>query len=216
MTINNTPLYGFRLHKSLVGAGIPMFEQMIVATAQTFAVNGGAQTPVLRPGDCVSRTTTGGIILCDGAEGSGGATAPYGIVMAIGPQYDAALGYMKYADSLASGIAWGTNLQRQSTVFVCPVQWAEWEIDVDEAVTATTKAAYQALIGENTDFRNNGAAGENNLKPLLDISAHATTATLVWQISGISPTKYNRDFAGTRVKLLVRPNIWQDTSATGT
>jgi len=212
--MNNTPRYGFRLHRSLVSSGIPALERMIVATAQTFPVTSGAQTPNLRPGDVVSRTTTGGPILCDGAETT--PTAPYAVVMGIGPQWNSAKNVMEYADELASGVAWGTNLERQSTIFVIPANWAEWEVDVDENTTATTKAAYQALIGENVTMINTGAANESNIKPLLDISTHATTNTLIWQIIGVSDTVENRDFSGTRVKLIVKPNIWQDTSTTGT
>jgi hypothetical protein len=214
--MNNIAMYGFRLHRSLVSSGIPSFERMIVATAQTFPVNGGAATPNLSPGDLVRRTTTGGAITCDGSEGAGGALAPYGVVMGIGPQWNATKNVMEYADTLGSGIAWGTNLERQSTIFVIPANWAEWEVDVDENTTATTKAAYQDMIGENADHILTGASGETTIKPLLDISSNATTNTLIWQIIGISDTGANRDFSGTRVKLIVKPNIWQDTSTTGT
>lgn len=214
--MNNVAMYGFRLHRGRHARGIPPSERMIVATGQTFPVNGGAATPSLHVGDVIRRTTTGGAVICDGTEGGGGTLAPYGVVAGIDWQWSAAESRMIKASKLASGIAWGTNLQRQSAIFVIPVEQAVWEVDVDENTTATTLALYQDMIGENVDHINTGASGEDSIAPLLDISTNATTNTLVWQIVGVSPNVANRDFSGTRVKLLVVPNIWQDTSTTGT
>jgi hypothetical protein len=100
------------------------------------------------------------------------------------------------------------------------VNQAIWEIDCDDAVTATTEAAYQLTGGANADHRLHGAAGaaaESGAKPRLDISTVNTTNTLIWRIIGISPTQNNRDYSGNYVKLLVVANLAQDPfqNATG-
>lgn len=209
--------YGFRFYKNLYGGDGPQLQKGFCATAQSFDVNNGAANVSLRRGDPVVRLSTGGFALCDGNEGAGGAVAPYGICMGIIQAYDATSGRTLPADSLPSDIAWGTNLERQSLIWVCPVQSALWEIDCDDATTATTEAAYQALLGGNANMVLAGASGESYANPRLDISTVNTTNTLVWRIDMISPTRNNVDFSGNYVKLIVKPNIWQgpEVNATG-
>jgi len=207
--MDNVRQYGWRLHKSRTSSGMVRVEQMIVATGQTFPINGGAQTPSLRTGDLVCKLAGGGAGPCDGTEGGAGATAPWGVVVGIGPQWSAALGKMISADKLASGIAWGTNLGRQSTISIIRVEDGVWEVDCDDKVTATTEALYQAMIGEGVNMVNQGAASEDAIDPILDISSIAHAGTEMWQITGISPTRANRDFSGLYVKLLVENQVRQ-------
>lgn len=204
---DNPQRYGFRWVRSLHGGRNPVVERMIVATSQSFDVNGGASNVNLGPGDPVRKLSTGGVGLCDGAEGAAGALAPYGVVMSVGPYWNGT--EMIATGLLPSDTAWGTNLARQSVVYVCPFDSAVWEIDVDDITTAATKAAYQAFIGENADYRLNGASGETRAYPRLDISSHATTNSLVCRIVGISETLNNQDFAEDYVKLLIRANLAQ-------
>lgn len=212
--MDNVAGYGFRFVKARQGDH-QIVEEGIVAAAQSFDVNGGAQNVALRVGDPVIRLAGGGFNLCDGAEGAGGALAPYGIVVGIKQYWNGTR--LVTGNSLPSDTAYGTNLERQTKILVTPVQTAYWEVDVDDIVTATTKAAYQAFQGENADHRLQGASGEAYASPRLDISGHNTTATLIWRIVEVSKTLENRDFAGAFVKLIVVSNVYQqpEVNATG-
>lgn len=210
---DNRQEYGFRWFSGQ-GKAMPQPERHVVATGQSFDINGGASNVVLSVGDPVIRLSTGGVTLCDSAEGAGGALAPFGIVVGIGPYWDAGSGKMVRGNSLPADVAWGTLLERQSTVLVVPLAYNQlWEIDCDDATTATTEAAYQAFIGEHTNTRCDTTATNTRAFPRLDISAHNTTSTLVWNIRGISPTVNNQDFSGNYVKLLVSPNVIQLVTA---
>jgi len=208
---DNRIVYGLRWHKGQ-GKPMPEPERHIVSNAQSFDINGGASNVALGPGDVVRRLNTGGVTLCDGAEGAGGALAPFGVVIAVGPYWDGTK--MVRGTTLPSDTTWGTLLERQSTVLVVPMGENQlWEIDADDSTTATTEAAYQAFIGEHTDIRHDTTSTNTRATPRLDISAHNTTSTLVWNIRGISPTLDNQDFSGNYVKLLVSPNVIQLVTA---
>jgi hypothetical protein len=203
---DNRAQYGIRLYRHLTGDPHPV-EEMIVATAQSFDVYGAAQNVKLGPGDPVIKLAGGGVNLCPGNETT--TETPYGIVLGVAPYYNAVTGRMEFLDGLPADVAWGTNLERQSKVYVLPVDKAIWEVDVDDAVTATTLAAYQALIGSHADHILTGAVGETRADPKLDISTVETTSTLMWNIVGISDSLYNKDFSGANVKLLVKSNVMQ-------
>lgn len=205
---DNRTQYGFRWAKALNGGkAMPSPEKMIVATSESFDVSGGASNVELRVGDPVIKLATGGVTLCNGAENGATVVGAYGIVVGVGPYWDGSK--MVWKRSLPSDVAWGTNLARQSTVYVVPITAGIWEIDCDDATTATTEAAYQALIGQNANFTLAGASGAAYATPRLDISTAATTATLTMRIVGISLTVMNQDFSGNYVKLLVRANLAQ-------
>lgn len=209
---DNVSQYGFRLVQNASAHVNPMMK--IVATAESFDVTGGLQNAALGAGDVVTLLSTGGITLCPGNETTPG--NPFGVIQSVLPQFDASIGLagaMKFASTLPSDLAWGTSLPRQSKVIVVPFLPGQiWEVDADDIVTATTEAAYQALIGENVSFINTAAASTvpPRVAPKIDISTHATTATLCFTIVGISPTMLNVDFSGANVKLLITPNIAQD------
>jgi hypothetical protein len=207
---DNRQCYGFRWSVAANGGRpLPAPERVIVASAQSFDINGGASNVSIGPGDVVRSASTGGVVLCDGAEGAGGALSPRFIVVGVEPYYDAANGVMAYGSVLPSDVTYGTNLERQSKLLVVPVDAGTWEIDCDEATTATTLAAYQAFIGEHANHTHDITATNTRPTPRLDISTHNTTSTLVWNIVGISPTQDNQDFSGNYVKLLVRANVVQ-------
>jgi hypothetical protein len=200
--------YGFRWSVGANGGRPePSPIEMIVASAESFDVNGGAANVGLGAGDPVKLLSTGTVTLCDGSEGAGGALKPWGIVVGVGPYYDAAKGVMTYGNVLPSDTTWGTVQARRSTVLVVPVQAGIWEVDCDDTSIGTTEASYVAAAGLNVDHILCGASGETRAKPRLDASsAAAATATLIWQILGISKTQHNTDFSGSYVKLLVRCN----------
>ena len=202
--MDNPIAYGFRLERAPDGLS-PL--PAIGATAQSHDVYGGAANVILRPGDPVYQLSTGAVTLAAGSESSGGtATAPFGIVACVGPYYNSVTGRMELCEGLPSDVAWGTNLQLQSRFSYWPLDTTIWKIQADDKVTATTLAAYQALIGENCDHKLCGASGEKYAKPRLDISGHATTSTLVWRIVGVSPI-YLNDPAESYFELLVRANV---------
>jgi hypothetical protein len=204
--MNNKAEYGFRwAFAANGGRPMPAPEPMLIATGEAFNVTGGAQGVNLRQGDLVIKLSTGGVTLNPGAETT--PTIPYGVVQAFpNGYYDSTTGVMKRSRFYPSGTSWGTNLERQGIVMVVPIRAGVWEVDCDDATTATTEAAYQAFIGENVDFINCGASGELYANPRLDISSHGTTSTLGFRFVGVSPTRMNRDFSGSYVKMLVVPN----------
>lgn len=206
--------YGFRWPQGGGGPSMPKPIECFVVSGQTFAVNGGGSSLVLSMGDPVTRLASGGVTLCDGAEGGGGAVAPYGIVVGLREYYDSAQGKLVMSTGIPSGIAYGSNLSRQTKVLVVPLDLTQlWEIDCDDAVTATTLAAYQALLHSNANHRLSGATNGGRAIPRLDISTTNTTSTLVWRIEAISPTLENADYSGNYVKLLVKPNVIVGQSA---
>lgn len=197
--------YGFRWFRGFGGKPRPEPIPMTVATGTSFDVNGGAQNVSLRIGDPVKLANTGTVTLCDGTEDS--SSAVHGIVVGVGPYYNSTDGVMTPTRQLPDATAWGTVEDRKSQVWVCPADQGIWEIDCDEATTATTIAAYRLLIGENADHILTGAVGASYATPRLDISTHATTNTLQWRIWDISPTMNNIDASGNYFKLLVRANV---------
>lgn len=211
---DNVSKYGFRYQGLTGGPGHLKPITKIVATGESFDVTGGLQNAALRAGDVVTLLSTGGVTLCAGNETT--PANPYGVVVGVMPYYDSTIGTsgaMRPSKSLPSDINWGTNLARQSKLIIQPfLPGLVFEVDVDEATTATTEAAYQALSGENVSMINTAAASTSPpwVAPKLDISTHATTATLCFTIVGISPTLDNVDFSGANVKLLVTANIAQD------
>lgn len=215
---DNSIKYGIRWATSLNGGrNMPQPEVCIVATGASFDINGGAQNVSLGIGDPVTRLSTGGVTLCDGSEGAGGGVAVYGIVVGVLPYYDAVSGLMRPTSALPDAVSYGTNLERQSKVLVVRADSGRWELDCDEATTATTLAAYQAFIGENCDHTLTGVVSvDTRAKPRLDISTHAT-ATSQWRVLAVSPSAENQDFSGNYVKLIVEINEGQFPafSATG-
>lgn len=210
---DNVSKYGFRYQGLTGGPGHLKPIMKIVATAESFDVTGGLQNAALRAGDVVTLLSTGGVTLCNGNETT--PANPFGVVVGVLPYYDSTIGTsgaMRPSKSLPSDISWGTNLARQSKLIIQPfLPGLVFEVDCDDATTATTEAAYQALIGENVSMINTAAASVSPpwVAPKLDISTHATTATLCFTIVGVSPTLDNVDFSGANVKLLVEANIAQ-------
>lgn len=197
--MDNVSLYGFRFVKTLLGKNTPNFRDRWVASAYG-AAPGGTDVD-LNKGDPIKVLNTGYVDLCVANE------PVHGIVQ--GFQYwDGKK--MVYSDKLPHGSGvYGTNYERATVCTYIPVAGAVFEVDCDDNVTATTQAAYHALIEENCDHSINADADSAEARPLLDINTHAT-ATFQWRIIGISKTFQNRDFSGARVKLYVVANESSD------
>jgi len=214
---DNLAKYGFRWVGGKGGRALPDPIECIVATGESFDVTSGAQNVGIGPGDVVTRLSTGGVTLCAGNETT--PASPFGVVVGVRPYWSVAESRMVLAELLPSDVAWGTILERQSKLLVVPIDQGYWEVDVDEATTATTLAAYQAFIGENVSFINTGASGEARAKPKIDISTHATTNSLMFRIAAISGTQDNQDYSGANVKIIVEANLGQrpyaNTTSTG-
>lgn len=200
---DNRHTYGLRWYQSKSGAHTPHTIPVIVATGYQAQV-GGATDVDLWPGDPVQKVSTGGIILCPGSEGTPGTI--YGVVSHITQYFDGQV--KRTGPKLPGATAYSTNLDRQSIVEIIPAVGNIFAIDVDENTTATTKAAYQAFIGENADHvlvADTSDANNPKSDVQLDISGHAVTQGLQWRIVGILE-KVNTDFSGDNVTLLVEVN----------
>lgn len=213
--MDNPIKYGFRFARSRWGRTEPTPLKMTVATAESFDVSSGTSNVFLGPGDPVVRLSTGGVTLCPATS------PPFGVVVGVGPYWNGT--FMEPTDKLPSDTAWGTILDRQSTVYVVPFEQAYWEIDCDDAATATTKAAYQAFVNENCSFilcgGVSGHAPTTNsparAHPRLDIATHAVTDSLILRIVAVSDTVDNQDFTGNYVKMIVELNISGTGGAAG-
>lgn len=210
---DNTAKYGFRLARFRSGFSMSSVESAFCITGATFA--GGAATAAsLRPGDPIVRLNSGAVNVAPGTDGTPGDVL--GVVVGIKQYLDPSLANSVTAkgNALPSSVAYGTNLDLQSLVYYIPAEAAVWRIQVNDATTATTEAGYQAFVGENCSHIHTALSGELLLKPKLNISTHATTATLDWRIIGI-PDRTIQDFSGANVDLEVICNRPQNfTGAT--
>ena len=196
--MNNVALYGFRPYRCLATPGVI---RKSVATAYQAQDDGTSFSVDLNIGDPLQLVSTGTVALANTT------VACYGVLAGVAPYWDGTR--MAIGNKLPGGTTWGTVEERRSYVYVYPAENWIFEVDVDDNVTATTRAAYQAFVGENCTHTCVGDTTSAEARPLLDISLHATTAGLVWRIVDISDSMYNQDYSGTRVKLLVQANITQ-------
>lgn len=199
---DNAIMYGFRWQRVRGGNNLTP-ERVRVASG--YQASPSAINVDLRVGDPVKKVSDGTIALA--ALGD----SPFGVIVGIGPYFDGTR-MRPGGVSLPGGTVYGTLLERQSFVYIVPVADQLFEIDCDDAVTATTEAAFAAFIGENCDATINPVAGSTLANPRLDISTHAVTATLRWRIVDIA--RYPNDFTGNYVKLLVTANTAQQAPFT--
>lgn len=210
--VNNTRLYGFRWSTGYNGRSMPQPVEMAVASAANFTVSGDATNLNLNAGDPVKFNNDGTVSLAGGNENGQTSQAPWGVVVGMGYQ-----GYyngtrMVRSPFIPSGVTYGTAVDRQTKVMVVPFSQGYWELDVDDATTATSYLTYQALVGENCDHRlapNSIGFLDANLmaNPVLNIASHAAaTTTLSMRIVGISQNFSNQDYTGLYVKMVVAVN----------
>ena len=210
---DNPVKYGFRLARFRSGYAMSSAEEAFCITGATFA-GGSATAASLRPGDPIVRLASGAINVAPGTDGTPGDVL--GIVVGIKQYLDPSFSNAVTArgNALPSSVAYGPNLDLQSKIYYIPAEAAVGRIVVNDATTATTLAGYQAFVGENCSHIHTAASGGLALTPKLNISTHATTATLDWRIVGI-PDPTLQDFSGANVELEVICNRPQNfTGAT--
>jgi len=196
MADNQRSAGGFRWRSALQGNGRPRTFKKRVASAYQASVNPGSVSCDLFPGDPVKLVNDGTIALAAAGD------SIWGVIAGIVQWWD---GYvLQFTDRIPGGTTYGTVLERASIVEVYPVAGQIFEIDCDDAVTATTEAGYTAYIGENCDHVFAPVAADRKANPLLDISTHVAT-TAQWRIEDLS-RQVNADYSGAYVKLLVSAN----------
>lgn len=204
---DNVRKYGFRWWSGNTSTS-PTIVPMTVATSQDHQ-DDTSTSVLIREGDPLKLVSTGGVNISLTANGT------YGIAMGFGPVWDGSK--MAYRRTFPNTHAWGTNESRRPWVQVGLAKSGIWEIDVDDATTATTYAGYIALINENCDHVVPGHATIDPVgrvaDPRLDISTHHTSTYRGWRVVGISSTVENKDFSGANVKLLVVVNESQEAGA---
>lgn len=198
---DNLQRYGFRPYKGMHSSRETIEEWPVASGYQASASS--VNVP-LRVGDPVSRVNDGTVAL----TAAGSSTKCYGVVVGIVQIYDSAIGAPRPSNLVPGGTTW-TGLVNQTKVLVMPAKGAYFEIDCDDATTATTEATYQGYRGENADIAYSGVVNVGAF-PRLDISTHATTNSLQLNIVDISRTKDNRYFDGNYVKLVVQFNLLDD------
>lgn len=205
---DNTHKYGIRPVKGAYGGAChPKSVRKSVASGYQAQDDGSGFSIDLNVGDPVR-------ILADGTVEIANTTEDvWGVITGFGNSYNASDGAMKPSNKLAGGGTWSGEEQRPFVYVVPAVPGQLFEIDVDDAVTATTKAAYFALIGLNAEHTIVGVSASATADPRLDVSSGATTATLGWRIEDVSMTTENVDFSGANVKLIVSCNISQHAAA---
>lgn len=165
----NPVQYGFVYAGQLGGGVTPKPIMCRVASAYQAATGGGGTSVDLRPGDPVKYVNDGTVALALVGE------SIYGIIASVLPFQVTRDGrtYMDYGFQLPGATSY-TAQQNESRVMVIPAASALWEIMADDIVTATTEAAYIALIHENADITFNRDATRLWAVPRLDISDHKT------------------------------------------
>lgn len=206
----NRVQYGFTWSRAFNGGkACPAGEEMQVASGFQGSVTGGGNVDLNR-GDPVGLLSTGMIALSDGTEGT--EIAVFGIIVGFRPYLEPSIGSngaLKPTNRLPGGTVY-SNDEDRSIALVVPAAAGTWSVQADDNTTATTRAAYQALIGENFDHvLTEPTAPPNSAGAQLDMGS-ASTSSRQWRLWGIDLTVSNADFSDTNVALLVRINETQE------
>lgn len=208
---DNTHKYGFRPVKgAYAGASHPKAVRKFVASGYQAQDDGSGFSVDLNVGDPVKLVNDGSIALANTTN------SVWGVIVGFGNYYNAANGRMEPTDKLPGGSTWTGDDQRPWVYVVPTADHQLFEIDVDDATTATTLTAYLALVGENCTHVCPGNSTTKKAEPRLDISLHATTESLVWRIEDVSMSQENQDFSGANVKLIVSCNETQHAGQAAT
>jgi len=208
---DNRHQYGIRFHSTQGGGGRPACIEALVASAYAGDHGGSVGIAI---GDPVDRLATGFVELTNDTATR---DTLFGVVMNIANAKIDANGKARPSNYLPSGTSY-TLEETTSKLSVAPFSDHTWEMDCNDAVTATTLAAYRALVGENADMvfsRDTSNPDKPKCNPLLSISSHAATAALMWRIVGVSKSRENADFSGNFVKMLVQLNQGFDPTLNG-
>ncbi len=208
---DNRKKYGIRFHSTQGGSGRPACIEGFVASAYAGDHGGSVGIAI---GDPVDYLATGFMELTNDTATR---DTLFGVVMSVANAKVDANGKARPTNYLPSGTTYSLE-ETTSKLIVAPFSNHIWEMDVNDAVTATTLAAYRALVGENVDMtfvRDLSNPDKPKCGPVLNITSHAATAALMWRIVGVSKTRENADFSGANVKLLVQLNQGFDPTLNG-
>lgn len=208
---DNRKKYGIRFHSTQGGSGRPACIEGVVASGYAGDHGGSVGIAI---GDPVDYLATGFMELTNDTATR---DTLFGVVMSVANAKVDINGKARPANYLPSGTTYALE-ETTSKLIVAPFSDHVWEMDVDDAVTATTLAAYRALVGSNVDMvfvRDTSNPDKPKCGPVLDISTVAATAALMWRIVGVSKTRENFDFSGANVKLLVQLNQGFDPTLSG-
>lgn len=208
---DNRKKYGIRFHSTQGGGGRPACIEGLVASGYAGDHGGSVGITI---GDPVDLLATGFMELTNDTATR---DTLFGVVMNVANAKVDANSKARPASYLPSGTTYSLE-ETTSKLIVAPFSNHIWEMDVDDAVTATTLAQYRALVGNNVDMvfvRDTSNPDRPKCGPVLDISTAATTAALMWRIVGVSKTRENQDFSGANVKLLVQLNQGFDPTLNG-
>lgn len=194
---DNMAFEGFRPLKTRDGSAMP--HPMRLRVASGYSGSEAAATIDLRVGDIVRRLATGYVAHADAGSDI------FGIVVGTEPHYDGQR--MVPMDHIPAGTTYPVD-EYETHVLVLPASGIIFEADCDDNVTATTRAQYIALLGENCDHIWVPTAPRGY--PRIDISTHGT-GTAGWRLLEISPSVANADLSGNFVKLLVTVNETQES-----
>lgn len=211
---DNRHKYGFRFYSSLTGVGRTAAVEFPVATSYPPVINTNVSVG-LSIGDPVQLLTDGSVALAGDTTTTG--AVPFGVIVGLRGKVDAN-GKSRPASFLPTTLAYSTK-ENETRVQVLPFGRDLWEIDADDAVTATTEAAYRALIGRNFDLAyllDASNPDKRRANPMLDISDTSAASTAHFRLFDISKTRENVDFSGQFVKLLVQLNEGREPMFTAT
>lgn len=181
----NTTRVGFRWARSATGSGSaqPSVEKVVASGYAT----------KLKAGDPVKLAADNTI-----QRAAAGDTNIFGVIHGFKQVYDAVNGVLRVgASSIAASSTWPSE-EKKNIAYVTPVTGQIFEVDADDGATATTEAAFRALVNENCDHV------ISDTDAALDISTHVTT-TAQWRIKDLIIGAWN-DYTVTRAKLLVECN----------
>ncbi len=202
---DNRHKYGFRFYASMAGVGRTSGIEGMVTSGYQANVGSGPTNVGICIGDPVAMNAAGNFELAQDVT----ADRFFGVVVGIINARVDSNGKSRPVSYLPGAVTW-TNEVDRTRLIVLPFGRDLWEVDVDDAVTATTLAAYRALKGLNVDmvYRvDTTDANKPKADPVLDISTAATTAGLDFRIMDVSKTQENQDFSGANVKLIVQLNV---------
>src|SRR5512134_3950662 len=129
---DNVHKYGFRWAS---GQGsMPKAIEYHVADAYQAKADDTTTSVDLRIGDPVKLVNDGSVALANTTD------LVFGIVVAVHRYYNSGLGAVRPGDRVPGAVTGGGLLERQTRVGVVPAKRGLWEIDVDDATTATTEA----------------------------------------------------------------------------
>lgn len=195
---DNQYMYGFRWHSQLQGGpGRPITTKKRLASGLAMTVNPGGVSVGLNVGDPVKILNDGTITMAAAGD------SIYGIVDGFGPSdfVGSAVG-SAWNNFIPSGTVGVIGTEREIYAHVLPVAGQVFEVCCDDAVTATTFAAYIALIEENCDHV--FIPVNPKAKPALDISTHQAP-TAGWRIIDIT-RRIDQDPSGLFFNVLVTCN----------